>query len=105
MLGIHDVDLNVNLLRIVGADLRPVAIFQRCDDPPTVRIVLRIRTRNNADVKRQAHPKTANLHIPFLHDVEKPHLQFFRQVGKLVDAEDPPVCTWNQPIVNDQFIR
>ena len=105
MLSVHDVDLNVNLLGIMGANLGPVAIFQRCNDASTVGIVFRIRTRHHTNVQWKADPKTANLDIPLLHNVEQPHLQFFREIGQLVDAEDPPIGTGNQPVMDDQLIR
>ena len=35
-------DLGGDIERIVGADLRSETILERCDDAPTVRVVLRI---------------------------------------------------------------
>ena len=105
VLGVHDINLHVDLLGIMRADLGPVAIFQRRDDAPTVGIVFRICTRHDANVKRESDPKATNLDIALLHDIEQPNLQFFRQVGKLVDTEDAAVGAWNQPVVDDQFIR
>jgi hypothetical protein len=87
----HDLELEFRRRGVVGADLRRIAVLQRRDDATAAGVVLRVRAGHDEHVDRQADAVALHLHIALFHDVEQAHLHLFRQVGKLVDAEDPAV--------------
>ena len=101
---LHYGDFLLNGARVVRVNLRPVAVFQRRDNPPPVGVILRVGRGHHKHIQRHPHPVALNLHIPLLHQVEQPHLNPFRQVGQLVDAENPPVGPRHQPVMNGGFI-
>ena len=101
---LHDVDFVVDGVRIVGADLRPVAILQRRDDAAAIGVVLWIRGGDQEDVQRHAHLVAANLHVAFFEDVEQPHLDPLGEVRQLVDGEDAAVHSGQQAEVERQLV-
>ena len=86
--------------RIVGADFRADAVFQRRDDLAARGVVLGIGAEHQHDIERQADGISLNLHVAFLHDVEQAHLDFSRQVGQFVDGEDAMIGARQQSVVH-----
>src|SRR5580704_18572311 len=70
--------------RIVGANFRADAIFERRDDFAACGVVLGICGEHEQDIERQAQRVALNLNVAFLHDVEQADLNFTRKVGKFV---------------------
>src|SRR3990172_10018913 len=97
---LHDGDLRLHVLRVVGADLGAVAVLQRRDDAAAVRVVLWVGGSDDEDVQRQADTVAADLDVALLHDVQQPHLDALRQVRQLVDAEDAAVVAGDQAVVD-----
>src|SRR5438094_1472848 len=89
--------------RIVRANFRTNAVFQRRNDLPTRGVVLRIGAEYKGNVKRQAHRISLNLHITFLHDVEQTHLNFAGEIGQLIDGKNASIGARQQPVVHRQF--
>ncbi len=102
---LHDRDLVLGVARVVGADLGAVAVFERRDDAPAVRVVLRVGGRHDEHVQRQPDAVAADLYVALLHYVQQPHLDALRQVGQFVDAEDAPVVPRDEPVVDRQLVR
>src|SRR4029450_9220243 len=50
--------------------------------------------------KRQADLVAFDLDVFFLHEVEQTDLNFFGQVGQLIDGEDAPIGARHQAVVN-----
>src|SRR5215472_6457777 len=84
-------------------NLRTDAVFQRCDDLAARGVVLGIRAEDERNVQRQPHRVALNLHVAFLHDVEKSNLNLAREIGELVDGEDAAIGARKQPIVHGVF--
>ena len=91
--------------RIVRADLRADAIFQRRDDLAARRVVLRVRAEHQQDVEPEPHRVSFDLDVPFLKDVEQPDLNLAGEIRQLVDGEDPAVRARQQPVVHRQLVR
>ena len=91
--------------RIVRANLRADAVFQRRDDLAARRVVFRIRAEHQRDIERQADRISLNLHVAFLHDVEQADLNLSRQIGQFVDGEDAAIGARQQAVVHGQFAR
>src|SRR2546427_689429 len=97
--------------RIVRANFRTNAVFQRRNDLPTRGVVLRIGAEYKGNVKRQAHRISLNLHITFLHDVEQTHLNLAGDVRHLrvkqrcKGAKDPAFCLSTQAQQNEIVAR
>ena len=90
--------------RIVRADLRADAIFQRRDDLAARRVVLRIGREDHQQVERQADGIALNLDVAFLKDVEQADLNLAGEIGQLVDAEDAAVGARQQTVVNRELV-
>ncbi len=86
--------------RIVSADLSPESILQRSDDPPTVRVVLRVGAGNHEYVEGQAQDVAADLDVALLHHVEHRHLDPLGEVGQLVDGNDAAMRARDQAEVD-----
>src|SRR5207237_369970 len=78
-------------LGVMRADLGAEAILEGRDDPPAVRVVLGVRRRDDEEVERQADLVATDLHVALLHHVEEADLHALREVGQLVQGEDPAV--------------
>ena len=101
---VHDVDLVGGGLRVVRPDLRAEAVAQRCNDAAAVRVVFRVRARDQEHVQRQTHTVPADLHVALLHDIEEPNLNALGQVGQLVDAENAAVGARDETVVYRQLV-
>ncbi len=100
----RDGDAFVDGLRVVGANLRTHAVFERRNDLAARRVVLRVGAEDERDIEREAHRVALNLHIAFLHDVEERDLDFAGEVGQLVHGEDAAVGAGKQAIVHRQLV-
>ncbi len=60
--------------------------------------------KTSKHIKRQAQRVALNLNVAFLHDVEQSDLNFSREVGQLVDAEDAAIGAGKQAVVNGQLV-
>ena len=101
----HDRQLDRAGRRVVGADLRRVAILQRRDDATPAGVVLGVGARDDEHVQRQSDVVSLDLDVALLHHVEQRHLDLLRQIGKLVDAEDPAVASRQHSEVHGVFVR
>jgi hypothetical protein len=81
----------------MGPDLAADAILERSDNLAARRIVFRIRREDQQDVQRQPDRIAFDLDVTLLHDVEEAHLDLARQVGKLIDGEDPRLARGSRP--------
>ena len=86
------------------ANFRADSVFQRRDNFAARRVVLGICREHKQDVERHPDRVTLNLHIPFLHDIEQPHLNFARQIRQLVDRKDAAIGAGKQSVVNRQLV-
>ena len=86
--------------RIVGANFRSDAVFQRRDDLAARRVVLRVGAEHQRNVERQADGISLNLNIAFLHDVEQADLNFSREVRQFVDGENAMIGARQQSVVH-----
>src|SRR6185369_2775721 len=100
----RDLHREGQLFRIVRRDLGADAILQRRNDLSARGVVFRIGREHQHHVERQPHGITLNLHVAFLHDVEKTNLDFPRQIRELVDRKDSAVRTRQETVVNRQLI-
>ena len=98
-----DGDAFFERLRIVGANLRADAVFERSDDLAARRVVLGIGAEDQGDIEREADGIALNLHIAFLHDVEQRHLDLSGEVGQFVDGEDAAIGARQQAVVHGEF--
>ena len=101
---LHDVDFFLDGARVVGVNLRAVAVFQRRDDASAVGVVLGVGGSDDEDVQGQADAVALNLHVALLHQVEQAHLDALGQVGQFVDAEDAPVGARHQAVVDGRLV-
>ena len=92
-------------LRIVRDDLRVDAVLQRGDDVAAVGVVLGVGGVDHQDVQLHPDGKSADLDVLFLHYIEQAHLDPRREVGKLVDGEDPAVGAGDDPEVDHLLVR
>src|SRR5579859_271720 len=60
--GFHDGDFGFYFARIVRANLRAAAIFERGDDASAIGVVFRVGAGDDIHIQRQAHLVAANLH-------------------------------------------
>ncbi len=95
-----ELDLEVEVERVVGADLRAEPVLERGDDPAAVRVVLRVGAGHEEQVERQPQHVAADLDVAFLEHVEQRHLDPLGEVGQLVDGEDPAVGARHEPEVD-----
>ena len=101
---LHDVDLVLDVARVVGADLGAEAVLQRRDDAAAVGVVLRVGAGDDAHVERQADAVAADLDVALFHDVEQADLDALGEVGQLVDAEDAAIGARDQAVVDRQLV-
>src|SRR5689334_25155147 len=88
---------------IMSANLRSNAVFQRSDDFSSGGVVFRVRAEHQRHVKRKTNGITLNLNVALLHDVEQPHLNLSRKIGKFVDGEYAPVRAGQKAIVHGEL--
>ena len=67
---------------------------------PAVRVVLRVRARDEQQVQRQPQGVAADLDVALLEHVQQRHLDALGEVGQLVDGEDAAVGARHQPVVH-----
>ena len=91
--------------RIVRANLRSDAVFQRRDDLAARRVVLGIRAEDDRHIERQPDRIALNLHVAFLHDVEQADLNLAREIGQFVDGEDAAIGARQQSVVHGELAR
>src|SRR6266852_2455388 len=89
--------------RIMRADFRSDAVFERRDDLAARRVVLGVGAEDDGDVERQPNRVALNLDVAFLHDVEQADLNLSREVGEFVDSKDAAVGAGQQSIVDGEF--
>src|SRR6266536_3922111 len=99
-----DFDAEPNLLWIMRHYLGADSILQRADDLSPRRVIFRVRREYQHYIERQTHRIALNLHVAFLQDVEKSHLNFSGQVGQLVNREDATIGARQQAIMDSQLI-
>ena len=99
-----DVDLDVDVERVVGADLGAEAVLQRRDDAAAVGVVLGVGRGEQHEVERQADLVAPDLDVALLEHVEQAHLDALGQVGQLVDGEDAPVGAGHQAVVQRELV-
>src|SRR5271156_1062462 len=89
---------------IMSANFRADAVLQRRDNFSARCVIFRVGGEDQQHVKHHAHRVALYLDVAFLHDVEQAHLNFPRQVRKLVDAEDAAIGTRQQAVMNRQLV-
>ncbi len=94
------VDLGVDLQRVVRAHLGAEAVLERRDDAAAVRVVLGVRGRDEEYVERQPQRVAADLDVALLHHVQQRDLNAFGQVRQLVDGDDAAVRAGHQTEVD-----
>ena len=99
-----DLDAQLNLFRIVRHDFGADAILQRRNNLAARGVILRVRREHQHHVQRQTHRITLNLHVAFLHDVEKTNLNLAGEVGQLVDRKDAAIRARQQAVMNRQLV-
>ena len=80
------------------------AVLERRDDFAASGVVLGIGGEDQQHVQRQANGVALNLHVAFLHDIEKAHLDFAGEIGQFVDGEDAAVGARKQAVVHGQLV-
>ncbi len=58
----------------MGENLRIDSVFQRSDNIPAVRVVFRVRGKNNHNVEGNPDIESPDLNVFFFQDVEQPYL-------------------------------
>ena len=99
-----DVHLDVDVKRVVGADLGAEAVLERRDDAAAVRVVLGVGRRHQHQVEGQADLVAADLHVALLEHVQQTDLDALGEVGQLVDGEDPAVRARDEPVVDGELV-
>ena len=89
--------------RIVRANLRADAVFQRSHDLAARGVVLGVGAEHQHHIERQPNRIALNLNVAFLHDVEQSDLDLSRQIGQLVDREDAAIGARQQAVVDGEF--
>jgi hypothetical protein len=84
----------------VGPDFGAEPVLERRDDPSPVGVVLRVRARDQEQVKREPERVAADADVALLQHVQQGHLNPLGQVGQLVQGENAPVGPRHQPVVN-----
>jgi hypothetical protein len=69
-----------------------------------VGVVLGVGAGYQHQVERQPDLEAADLDVPLLQDVEQGDLDTLRQVGKLVDRQDPAVGAGDETVVDGQLV-
>ncbi len=100
----HDLDLGLDLERVVRADLAAEPILERRDDAAAIGVVLGVGRRQQHHVERQTDLVAADLDVALLEHVEHADLDPLGEVGQLVDGEDAPVRPRDQAVVQRQFV-
>ena len=95
-----EVDLEVDVEGVVGADLGAEPVLERGDDAAAVRVVLGVGAGDEQHVERQPQHVAADLHVALLEHVEQRDLDALGQVGQLVDREDAAVRAGHEPEVD-----
>ena len=85
------VGLQLQVQRVVGADLGAEAVLQRRDDPAAVGVVLGVGAGHEQHVQGQPQLVAADLDVALLQHVEQRHLDALGEVRQLVDGEDAAV--------------
>ena len=85
---------------IVGSDLRTDTVLQGSHNLSARRVILRIRTKDDRNIKLKPHGVALNLNIALLHDVEERDLDLASEIGNLIDGEDSTIRPWKQTIVH-----
>ena len=80
------------------------AILQRRNDLAASRVVFGIRSKDQQQIERQSDRIALNLHVAFLHDVEKTYLNASGQIGQFVDGENAAISARNEAVVNRQLV-
>ena len=101
---LHDVDFFLDGARVMGMNLRAVAVFQRGDNASAVGVVLGVGGGDDEDVQGQTDAVALDLHVALFHQVEQAHLDAFGQVGQFVDTEDAPVGARHQAVVDGGLV-
>ena len=91
--------------RVVRADLGAEAVLERRDDPAAVRVVLRVRRRDEHHVERQPDLVAADLDVALFEHVEQTDLDALGEVGQLVDREDAAVGARDEAVVDRELVR
>ena len=86
-----DLDAQLKLFWIMRHDLGADAIFERRYDLAARRVVFRVCRKDQHHIQRQTHRITFNLHVAFLHDVEKTDLNFAGEIGKFINRKDAAI--------------
>ena len=89
----------------MGADFASDAVFERSDDLSACRVVFRIGGEDEQDIQWQTDRIALNLDVAFLHDIEKPDLDFPGQIRQFVYGENSAVGARQQTIVHGQLVR
>ena len=84
-------------LRIVGADLRADAVFERSDDFAARGVVLGVGAEDESDIEVEAHGIALNLHVAFLHDVEERTWILPARSGSSLMAKMPRLARGSRP--------
>ena len=101
---VHDGDFILGIQGVMGVDLGTVPILEWGDDTSPVGVVFRVCRRDHEHIQRQPDPVALDLYVPLFHQVEQPHLNPFRQIWQLVDAEDAAVGAGNHSVVDHQLV-
>jgi hypothetical protein len=99
-----DLDLDVDVEGVVGADLGAEAVLQRGDEPATVGVVLGVGRGEEHHVEGEADLVAPDLHVALLEHVEQADLDALGEVGQLVDGEDAPVGAGHQAVVEGELV-
>ncbi len=88
----------------MGTNLSADPVLQGRDDLASGRVVLRVGGEDHEHVEAEPNGVAFDLDVTLLEDVEEPHLDLPRQVGELVDGEDPPVGPWEEAVVDGELV-
>ena len=100
----HDVHLYGGCGRVVRADLRAEAVFERGDDAASVGVILRVGRCHQQHIYGQADAIAAYLNIPLFQHIQQPHLNSFGEVGQLVHGEDASVGAGHEAVVHGELV-
>src|SRR5688572_10310852 len=97
---LHDRQLVLHVLGIVGANLHVKAVLQRRDNAAAAGIILRIGAGDDHHIQGEPDFVTLYLNVFFFHQVKQTHLYFFGKVGQFINREDATVRARHETIVN-----
>ena len=100
----HNQKLILDGARVVRPDLDVKTILQRSDNPPPTGIILGIGARYDDDIQRETDLIPFDLDVLLFHQIKKSHLHLLREIGKLVDGEDPAIGPGYQAIMNGLLV-